>query len=327
MDKLELIGFYTLSDDRAKFASASSDLQRVEIIITDRCNFSCPYCRGLRDDCKGEMTRDFLLHVINECTRDNLLNIRFSGGEPTLHPDLVSAVKFSKVKGVKRIAVSTNGSASKDAYLELIKAGVNDFSVSLDACCASEGKKMNGGVAEMWAKTVANIKFLSSRVYTTVGMVFNEGNVSDSLDSIKFASSLGVADIRVISSAQYNQAIKNLSNVDNSLLLKHPILRYRVNRFRNGVAMRGIKGSSFPECPLMLDDMVIAGKYHFPCVIHMREGGKPIGEFSDISRVRQDRWGKTFHFTDERDEICQHNCLDVCVDYNNKWREFHKLER
>jgi hypothetical protein len=24
-----------------------------------------------------------------------------------------------------------------------------------------------------------------------------------------------------------------------------------------------------------------------------------------------------------KDKICKENCLDVCIDYNNKWREYH----
>ena len=43
--RLEKIGFYTLSDNRAKSASATSSLQRCELVLTSKCNFRCPYCR------------------------------------------------------------------------------------------------------------------------------------------------------------------------------------------------------------------------------------------------------------------------------------------
>ena len=43
--KLENIGFYTLSDERAKNSSATSPLMRNELIITSLCNFKCLYCR------------------------------------------------------------------------------------------------------------------------------------------------------------------------------------------------------------------------------------------------------------------------------------------
>jgi len=44
--KLEDIGFYTLSDERAKNTSINTSLKRCEILITDKCNLKCPYCRG-----------------------------------------------------------------------------------------------------------------------------------------------------------------------------------------------------------------------------------------------------------------------------------------
>ena len=45
--KLEDIGFYTLSDERAANASEKSDLWRCEILLTDKCNFNCIYCNNI----------------------------------------------------------------------------------------------------------------------------------------------------------------------------------------------------------------------------------------------------------------------------------------
>ena len=54
--KLEDIGFYTLSNERARKTSVISPIMRAELILTDRCNFRCPYCRGLRKDLCGDMS-------------------------------------------------------------------------------------------------------------------------------------------------------------------------------------------------------------------------------------------------------------------------------
>ena len=107
---------------------------RTELIITSSCNFKCPYCRGMREECRGDMPLAQALETIRIWTEDDLKNIRFSGGEPTLHKRLLEMVTYAKARGVERIAISTNGSASQDLYGSLIDAGVNDISVSLDAC-------------------------------------------------------------------------------------------------------------------------------------------------------------------------------------------------
>src|ERR1035437_9402260 len=130
--KLEDIGFYTLSDARAASSSHLTPLQRGELILTDAFNFSCEYCRGLPNDCQGTMKLDFAKFVVNEWIKGNLQNIRFSGGEPLVYKGLIELVKLAKDGGIKRIAVSSNGSFPLQKYLDLIDAGVNDFSISLD---------------------------------------------------------------------------------------------------------------------------------------------------------------------------------------------------
>ena len=49
-EDLNTIGFYSLSDDRVKNTSETSQMKRCEMIITEYCNFKCPYCRGLKKE-------------------------------------------------------------------------------------------------------------------------------------------------------------------------------------------------------------------------------------------------------------------------------------
>lgn len=317
--KLEDIGFYTLCDERAFNSSEKSRLWRCELILTDRCNFKCPYCRGLRNDISGEMPFERAEYVVKEWIKNGLKNVRFSGGEPTLYPNLEKLIAMCKDGGVEKIAISTNGSASKEKYTRLIEAGVNDFSVSLDACCAAVGDKMAGGVNGAWDKVVDNIRWLADRVYTTVGIVVNEENISTSIETIRFADTLGVADVRIIPSSQYDKMLVELSKLSGEFLDKHPILKYRVTNAKNGLHVRGLKDTDCKQCKLVLDDMAVAGKYHFPCIIYMREQGDPIGEVND--NMRQDRKSWMESHDCFADPICKKNCLDVCIDFNNKARD------
>jgi MoaA/NifB/PqqE/SkfB family radical SAM enzyme len=318
MATLESIGFYTLSDERARNASSESQLQRVEILLTDKCNFKCPYCRG--SDC-GTASLMSVKEIIDLCATRNLKNIRFSGGEPTLYPYLREVVSYARERGVTRIALSTNGSAPLAFYKELISLGVNDLSISLDACCASFGKEMLGGIDGMWERVVENIKELSKLTYVTLGCVFTEETVDTLPDVVKFGHELGVADIRIISSAQYNSTLKHVELIDKNLLEFHPILKYRVMNILRGRGVRGLNEVDNHKCPLVLDDIAISGNKHFPCIIYMREKGKEIGNMNGNVFGERENWYNS-HDTYE-DPICKINCLDVCVDYINKWREFH----
>lgn len=317
--RLEDIGFYTLSDYRAAHTSTFSPLWRCELLLTDKCNFRCPYCRGMRPDLKGELSLEQAKIVVDLWAKEGLKNIRFSGGEPAVWKPLLKLVNYTKKKGIERIAVSTNGSADFSFYKELLDAGVNDFSISLDACCSAFGKQMNGGIKEAWEKSVENIQRLSELTYVTVGMVFTEETMSTALESILFAHDLGVSDIRIISAAQYNEAIRNISLLPKVILAQHPILEYRVDNFKAGRNVRGIKKTDSHCCSLVLDDMAVARNYHFPCIIYLREMGDPIGEVD--GNVRYDRYLWSVLHDTHQDPICKKNCLDVCIDYNNKVAE------
>jgi MoaA/NifB/PqqE/SkfB family radical SAM enzyme len=321
--QLHKIGFYTLHDDRAKSANQLSRLSRCELIVTDRCNFSCPYCRGIKSELKGDMPFRTASNIIQGWIDHRLKNIRFSGGEPTLYPHLFSLVDMCREGGIKRIALSTNGSASLRMYGNLIEAGVNDFSISLDACCSSTGSVM-AGRKDAWEDVLKAIKFISSQTYTTVGVVLTEKNLPELANIVSLAEKLGVQDIRIIPAAQVSKQLSEVENLDKYLHEKFPILAYRLNNAFNGRNVRGLTERDNPKCPLVLDDMAIVGKYHFPCIIYLREQGEPIGNVDtrmDIMRSQRASWWQNHNCYEDR--ICRENCLDVCVDYNNRWREFH----
>lgn len=75
--KLENIGFYTLEDARAKNLSLKSPLWRCELILTDACNFRCPYCRGLEKNIKGKIPLEKAKRIVKLWASDGLQNIRF----------------------------------------------------------------------------------------------------------------------------------------------------------------------------------------------------------------------------------------------------------
>jgi MoaA/NifB/PqqE/SkfB family radical SAM enzyme len=325
--KLEDIGFYSLYDERVKNLSLTSQMKRAEIILIEKCNFSCPYCRGLKPEVYGDRKlKQLSLDEIKQnidywCENQPLENIRFSGGEPTLHKDIIEIISYAKNKGIKHIAISTNGSNKTELYKQLIDAGCNDFSISLDACCASDGDKMAGHIKGSWDKVVNNIEILSKLTYVTVGVVLTLENIDSCIETIRFAHNLGVGDIRIISAAQMSDILKfaKLNEIEQDILESHPILRYRINNFLNGIEVRGLKITDSNKCPLVLDDSIIAGNAHYPCVIAMREGANPIGKVGPNMRQERYEWYKN-HNT-HKDEICNKNCLDVCSTYSNRVRD------
>jgi MoaA/NifB/PqqE/SkfB family radical SAM enzyme len=315
INDLTQIGFYTLSDNRAKNASVDSDMQRCELILGARCNFNCSYCRRIGGP---DLPFEDAVNIIKLWGAQKLKNIRFSGGEPTLYPRLVELVSIAKEQGCKRIAISTNGSASKKIYDGLLNAGVSDFSVSLDACCAADNDIMSGTKGQ-FNKITENIRYLSTKTYITVGVVLTDQNQGNINKIIEFADSLGVSDIRIIPAAQNGDRLHEVY-VSPKLLQKYPILAYRIANLQKNIAIRGLEKTDPIHCGLVLDDMAVCENKHYPCIIYMRESGEPIGKIGPNMRQERLVWYNNHNVL--KDPICSKNCLDVCRCYNQKFELF-----
>ena len=114
---------------------------------------------------------------------------------------------------------------------------------------------------------------------------------------------------KIISSLHILNNSKKGLNIKDEILDRHPILKYRVNKFMKGEKIRGILPNKPKKCHLVLDDSVVAGEYHYPCVIYMREQGSPIGKVNlNMRRERLDWRNRT---NVHKDPICKKNCLDV----------------
>ena len=99
--------------------------------VTLSCNCNCRHCDlgGLIKDekqIKPEEYRDLTQRL-------KPLAAQISGGEPLLRKDILAIVKAIKQAGVQYLILVTNGVLLNESnYLQLRKAGVNQFSVSLD---------------------------------------------------------------------------------------------------------------------------------------------------------------------------------------------------
>lgn len=309
---LEEIGFYTLCDLRAKTATEHTRLERCELLLTKDCNFDCPYCRQVGPE---SATWEEAAAIVDYWREHKCRNMRFSGGEPTMWPDLVRLVRYAyrEPNTTEHVALSTNGSASIELYDELLDAGVNDFSISLDACCCATVGKMTGGQGDIVRHVMDVIRHLSSKTYVTIGTVVLPANINQVVEVVNFALEVGAADVRLISAAQWNHEVD--VELPEEALKKFPIMRYRWNNMKAGRHVRGMGEHDCSTCHLAKDDMAVMAGKHYPCIIHMREGGEPIGEVGPTTRADRARWAE--EHDSYNDPICRQNCLDVCVDYNN----------
>ena len=323
--KLNEIGFPAITEERASTVSSASNLSRCELIVTNRCNLACKYCKKnyltLTD-----VSKELGHKIIAGWVENNVSFVNFSGGEPLYNLNLPDFVDHLAQSGVPFISLSTNGTLPVNDYFKLINLGVTHLAISIDGMNAESFDKMVGDIPGTWKDVVYNIKQLSPLVYVTASTVFNKDNYNEADEIIKFIDSLGVADIRFSTATQVSSLIPKLEAIPDYIMEKHPLLKYRVNRLKNGQNMRGAATSK--KCWLPLDDIVATSEYHYPCSMQLRELGVSIGKILDsngnvkpIEKIRQERANWINNFDCRNNKICQKYCMDFIIAYNNRVSE------
>lgn len=102
------------------------------ISLTNMCNLKCTYCSQGELD-KEHIGVDFYKNLIDALESVGIEKIRFTGGEPLLNKNIVTLIKYaSSKKGIKDIAITTNGVLFHKYIDELIENGLTRVNLSLD---------------------------------------------------------------------------------------------------------------------------------------------------------------------------------------------------
>lgn len=109
----------------------------LRVSLTDRCNLRCNYClpEEFSDWLPSEklLTTDELIHVIQVAVNCGITEVRLTGGEPLLRPDIVEIVsRISKLENAPQLSLTTNGIKLAGLAQQLKDAGLSRINVSLD---------------------------------------------------------------------------------------------------------------------------------------------------------------------------------------------------
>ncbi|MFO0758657.1 MAG: radical SAM protein [Byssovorax sp.] len=106
------------------------------IPITSACNLDCPICYTVnKNDGAHMLSKEhfaaMLRHLTAHGSETDIIN--FTGGEPTLHPELPELLRMSREAGIRRLTISTNGlKLAHEDYVEVMAAADARIVLSLD---------------------------------------------------------------------------------------------------------------------------------------------------------------------------------------------------
>jgi cyclic pyranopterin phosphate synthase len=117
--------------------SFQREIHALRISVTDRCNMRCRYCVSgdllKLKPYNNLLSLDEIEAVIRAALVLNFDAFRFTGGEPLVREGLLELLlRVSRLDGVRKLSLSTNGSLLERSLDQLAAARVRSLNVSLD---------------------------------------------------------------------------------------------------------------------------------------------------------------------------------------------------
>jgi MoaA/NifB/PqqE/SkfB family radical SAM enzyme len=167
-----------------------------QFAINNACNANCGFCNFARDTFPKEQWK-FVRHeegidAINILFREGIRYLVFTGGEPTLNPNLISFVEHATQLGIKCMVVTNGGLLTASKIHQLADAGLSSFIISIDAATQEAHEKNRGleGVCDRIKeanKVLADIGLYATASVTMSHLVDYEA-LPNFLESLGFKS-------------------------------------------------------------------------------------------------------------------------------------------
>ena len=275
------------------------------IDVTNRCNQRCPICfansavAGYVYEPSFKQIKEMLVMLRNQKPTPVWV-VQFSGGEPTVHPDILKIIKTAKGLGFSFVMMATNGvKIAKDLEFtkQLKEAGLNIAYLQFDGMTAEPYIQARGyNALPVKMKAVENLK--KARISTTLVPTVVKGVNDDQLgDIIEY----GFQNLDVIKSVNF-QPVSFTGRIDKKELERRRITVPDIMRLVEKQTEGKIKKEDWLPIPafapfeMLIEKLfkrrVSKSSTHMHCGAGMyvfeKDGSYiPLGRFMDLEKARQ----------------------------------------
>ena len=161
--------------------------------VTSACNLRCPHC--LNDSGKAhdeELDTKQAMTVIDELSKNKVLSVLISGGEPLLRPDILTLLEYISSKRI-RPSIATNGvELPEEIIIGLRDLPVYQAHVSIDGIGAQHDRfRGRKGAFEASCKTIRRLQ--EEGISVSISTTVTAENLDDFDRIIDLAVDLGCA--------------------------------------------------------------------------------------------------------------------------------------
>ena len=179
--------------------------------LTHRCPLRCPYCSNplALDRASDELSTDEWCRVLDEAARLGVLQLHFSGGEPTARSDLVQLVDHAGKTGLYANLITSGVLLDQPKVDALAAARLPHVQISLQGADAATADRIAGFDGAHDKKLAAARRVVASGMALTINAVMHRQNL-DQLDAIiTLAVALGAKRLEIAHAQYYGWAFRN----------------------------------------------------------------------------------------------------------------------
>lgn len=179
--------------------------------ITHRCPLQCPYCSNPveLERNASELSTEEWKRVLSELAQIGVLQIHFSGGEPTARKDLVELIQHATDVGLYSNLITSAVLLTKDKLAALADAGLSHVQISFQGSEHTVADRV-AGLKNAHAKKIEAAGWARQLgLPLTVNAVMHRQNLFQLPEIIQMAVDLDADRLEVANVQYYGWALKN----------------------------------------------------------------------------------------------------------------------
>jgi len=204
-----------MPDNKLKIKDKVAEEKRHWVRLTKVCNNNCLFCLD-KENQNGEIVPfNQIIDELKNGRKEGATRVILSGGEPTLHSQLIEIIKKAKKLGYSHIQMISNGRMlAYNKFAEKLKnAGLNEVTLSLHSHLKNQFEEITQvkGSYEQAMKGLLNA--LKYNLIVSVDIVINKINFKTLKETLNFFIKLGVTEFDLLHLAPFGSAWSNRNKI------------------------------------------------------------------------------------------------------------------
>ena len=179
--------------------------------LTHRCPLQCPYCSNplALERAGEELTTAEWLGVFDEAAKIGVLQLHFTGGEPTARRDLPELVRHAADSGLYTNIITSGVQLDDRLMAALMGAGIDHIQLSFQDVDPDNADRIAGYRGAHARKLAAAARIRAAGLPLTVNFVVHRQNIANVPRMIALAEGLGAARTEIAQVQYYGWGFKN----------------------------------------------------------------------------------------------------------------------